>query len=1176
MKLLHWTTLEPQGPSNLAAIRFSSPVNIKVLRIFKPGESLFQEADVLSETQYPEGLEDVIVAMRAFFTAPSLNQDKPRPSNQLAHVKLYYDGETSDFDIETGATRLFVLETSLPRVTLALYGNTGTSSQHNLESSTSTISNVVDISPLPRYLDIANATTPTGLASSLCHECVGKVSMLHILRLMFLLKPSDDDWSIGGYPARYADIPDLPQLEQEPMDDEETVHPKQRWLEEIINELRFPIHDEETPETINLLTEPLSIALNTPNDIKPAWLTHILCNINKHPPKVARVALERIDFVELIRTDLKRDRDLTEKLIICAANPSLCEHLRKPNVMESLFSMKEDRDLDAGSLIDGLITRIQGWVLLKEALRSEESDFLALIPWIADMIGDEESYAMFIQGLAAYDSISALIKTSTEPGTVYPLFTTTTMSRISLADRRAFMRGLVGLGTVLPIFCWANSEGNHRTLQRIIHAFSIWQGHPGYADILNRLLTLKQCIWRLSMTVKDCTQGTSIGAERLLYGLYRSDPTIFFRPAFIEYLSTRSNGWLPVFGDTWYAKSVTEPQPGWEVALRILLSPPFISTDAEECNAAYLLRINADFLRQKIEGGSMELILRTLLDLKAGLYGITASLIEHLSSAVDVLLKCTSSHRISQHRLAEDLLRASYSLLHLMPQFGKIFPPLPRSVDQLSRTMVVLLVISNDLQSTARATGFPIAALARDVDHKHQETIKAFSRDQFGSMASCRLLESLLLQSQYPLKVDLASEIQRTGFIFDSLLPDPVSHDAKEWCRLWASRIVAQLPSFQQFLRRNPPASRVKWITRLVDMDQGEFDLAPSLISAELSLLNVLLQVMQERERNTPLDYALQFQISSILEGIKLLLEWNRQLVSSILFSGNPLEQIATAFTKMSNLRIYDESCVPLAQELLQSKNNQIRLSAVCILLRQYRAREDLCLPDLISTIKGRIGFTRGELETLVAEMGAALRSVSGRESISKQDAHAVVEWLEWLSSTRKNIFIPTLTYDSFQALHRTVEGVLGAPNSNLEAIGRELRFADDELMDDNSHDVVMIMQLGMTPNQILSLLTMQDQPPTPPRLITHPALGLAATSPPSIHRSPISATLTRTYFNNDFRQPRASGAHTNTSRPPSVHIDDFINAGSPLETQSVTSQVSTQNSPAIPQVASNSFIPGL
>jgi hypothetical protein len=41
MRLLHWSTLQPQGSSSLAAIRFSTPVIIRVLRIFGPREPLF-------------------------------------------------------------------------------------------------------------------------------------------------------------------------------------------------------------------------------------------------------------------------------------------------------------------------------------------------------------------------------------------------------------------------------------------------------------------------------------------------------------------------------------------------------------------------------------------------------------------------------------------------------------------------------------------------------------------------------------------------------------------------------------------------------------------------------------------------------------------------------------------------------------------------------------------------------------------------------------------------------------------------------------------------------------------------------------------------------------------------------------------------------------------------------
>lgn len=42
--LLHWCTLEPTGPSNLAAIRFSAPIRVQRIRIFPTGAKPFSQS----------------------------------------------------------------------------------------------------------------------------------------------------------------------------------------------------------------------------------------------------------------------------------------------------------------------------------------------------------------------------------------------------------------------------------------------------------------------------------------------------------------------------------------------------------------------------------------------------------------------------------------------------------------------------------------------------------------------------------------------------------------------------------------------------------------------------------------------------------------------------------------------------------------------------------------------------------------------------------------------------------------------------------------------------------------------------------------------------------------------------------------------------------------------------
>ena len=49
MPLLHWSTLEPHLPSNLAAVRFAAPIRVSALRIFPAGARPFlQVPDIIA------------------------------------------------------------------------------------------------------------------------------------------------------------------------------------------------------------------------------------------------------------------------------------------------------------------------------------------------------------------------------------------------------------------------------------------------------------------------------------------------------------------------------------------------------------------------------------------------------------------------------------------------------------------------------------------------------------------------------------------------------------------------------------------------------------------------------------------------------------------------------------------------------------------------------------------------------------------------------------------------------------------------------------------------------------------------------------------------------------------------------------------------------------------------
>jgi hypothetical protein len=156
-----------------------------------------------------------------------------------------------------------ILSTWLPKITIAVYGVLSTDVQQETQPPAQ-VDELLHKTPLAAYLDVANAKDHISLAASLCLEAAGDVSPAHLLRLMFLLKPADSDWEIPNYPARYADLSSLPSLDLRTTNNYDAVHPKQRWLEQIMNELRFPIHDAEKVDSIQRLASSFSTALDTP------------------------------------------------------------------------------------------------------------------------------------------------------------------------------------------------------------------------------------------------------------------------------------------------------------------------------------------------------------------------------------------------------------------------------------------------------------------------------------------------------------------------------------------------------------------------------------------------------------------------------------------------------------------------------------------------------------------------------------------------------------------------------------------------------------------------------------------------------------------------------------------------------------------------------------------------
>lgn len=164
------------------------------------------------------------------------------------------------------------------------------------------------------------------------------------------------------------------------------------------------------------------------------------------------------------------------------SNPYFAEILCEPAIMQALKELRDQEQSQNRSLMTSLIDRVEGWSVFIRSITTEEADFSGSVAWIHDVLGDEDSFAIFIQGVVSYEPIvNAMDKTRTNT-VILPLFSHCPQN-VTLDQRLAFVRAIIGLGCLLPIFCWANSEGKQYTLQRVIHAFILWQETPGYREV---------------------------------------------------------------------------------------------------------------------------------------------------------------------------------------------------------------------------------------------------------------------------------------------------------------------------------------------------------------------------------------------------------------------------------------------------------------------------------------------------------------------------------------------------------------------------------------------------------------------------------------------------------------------------------------------------------------------
>lgn len=163
---------------------------------------------------------------------PKGSKEKVRPTNALFTTSIAYAGGCMDFKVNMNsdvcldpyvmfarsihantqtATRLMIVKGSFESVSMAIYGEVVDELPPPASTYEPKSLPTLDPIPLSETLDPANFRDPSKLATQLLELIPDAPSLPLITRLMFCIKPSNDDWDLPEFPYLYAQLGELPE-----------------------------------------------------------------------------------------------------------------------------------------------------------------------------------------------------------------------------------------------------------------------------------------------------------------------------------------------------------------------------------------------------------------------------------------------------------------------------------------------------------------------------------------------------------------------------------------------------------------------------------------------------------------------------------------------------------------------------------------------------------------------------------------------------------------------------------------------------------------------------------------------------------------------------------------------------------------------------------------------------
>lgn len=173
------------------------------------------------------------------------------------------------------------------------------------------------------------------------------------------------------------------------------------------------------------------------------------------------------------------DEETITKLLNAAANPDIARYMGNDFFLDILNSVATNSSAsrETRAAAQQLISRIESWPILEDALSNTQGNFAAAASALAEMSSQEPSFGVWLASMITHqDLVTKLSENHITPiSSQYPpLLLKRIKPDATHDDFVAFIRAFIGVSCVLTVYAWADSLPEPQCRERVLGILRLW------------------------------------------------------------------------------------------------------------------------------------------------------------------------------------------------------------------------------------------------------------------------------------------------------------------------------------------------------------------------------------------------------------------------------------------------------------------------------------------------------------------------------------------------------------------------------------------------------------------------------------------------------------------------------------------------------------------------------